>query len=280
MTEDDHEIKSHDHPSKHGAEGSDIVGRHYASRRRIDKVDYKSSHLWLVSFTDVMALMLTFFVLLFAMSKPESKTWLDMTKGFQSHLSRYDGVGANRGYQEQFDPARINYSRALDLSYLKAVLQAAIEDDEELDVVTIIPQSDHLILSLPEDLLFAPGRVDVTEEGREALYALGGALSRIKNQVGVIGHSDPRPVQGRPAEGYNNNWELSLARAMAAAAVLRDVGYEKDIAARGFSSGRYQDLEGAISDENRRLDLSRRVDIIVMNHDGIKRKSFFSLGLP
>lgn len=60
MTEDDHEIKSHDHPSKHGAEGSDIVGRHYASRRRIDKVDYKSSHLWLVSFTDVMALMLTF----------------------------------------------------------------------------------------------------------------------------------------------------------------------------------------------------------------------------
>lgn len=280
MTDEDHKAHSHEHPSQHGTEGADLVGRHYATRRRTDKVDYKTSHLWLVSFTDVMALMLTFFVLLFAMSKPENKTWLDMTKGLQTHLSRYDGVSANRGYQEQFDPARINYSRALDLSYLKAVLQAAIEDEEELEIVTIIPQSDHLILSLPEDLLFAPGSVEVTEEGREALYALGGALSRIKNQASVVGHSDPRPIKGRSAEGYNNNWELSLARAMAAAAVLRDVGYEKNIAVRGFSSGRYQDLEGAVKDESRRLDLSRRVDIIVMNHDGIKRKSFFSLGLP
>jgi len=39
----------------------------------------RSSQAWLVTFTDLVALMLTFFVMLFAMSKVEQRKWQNLT---------------------------------------------------------------------------------------------------------------------------------------------------------------------------------------------------------
>ena len=111
------------------------------------------------------------------------------------------------------------------------------------------------------------------DEGRKALYALGGSLSRIKNKIEIVGHADPRAFS-TDSGTYMSNWELSLARAANVAAILDSVGYEKNVTIRGDSSGRYEDLYG-VADDATRLELSRRVDIIVLDHDGDKQKVFF-----
>lgn len=256
-------------------EGRDAVSRR---RRRSGRRagDAGASHTWLVSFTDVMALMLTFFVLLFAMSKPEAESWSDVSTALQREFNRFYGAALNRGTQDTLDPNRINFDRALNITYLKALIEAVVNENSALSVVTLIPQGDHLIVSLPQDLLFARGDTNVTEAGARAIYALGGTLSRIKNKVEVIGHTDPTAIQG-DGEGFSNNWELSLARAASVAGLLRSVGYEQDITIRGLSSGRYEDLTGVVDDPQLRNELARRVDVIIMNHDGVKRKVFFTM---
>ncbi len=248
-----------------------ITGRRVHRRSGDIHEQEGSSHIWLISFTDVMALMLTFFVLLFSMTEPEKQDWSQVTSALQSEFNRFYGAVEYRGHHDSVSIDKINFDRALNIGYLSALLKTVIGDSKFLEQATLIPQPGQLIISLPRDLLFDPGQADVKEEGSRALYALGGALSKIKNKIEVTGHADPRPVTGG---AFDSNWDLSMMRAANVAAILESVGYENEITIRGHSSGRYDDLKGTV-DEDKRLDLARRVDIVVMNHDGSKRKVFF-----
>lgn len=230
---------------------------------------------WLLSFTDVMALMLTFFVMLFAMSEPHKSDWEGMMSAMKNEFRSFYGPAWNAGPQETINISKVNFDQALDIGYLDLLMKSAMKENKLLDNLVITRRKDKLILSLPQDMLFAPGQATPEDKGLKTLYALGGPLSRMKNQIEVVGLADPKPVTN-PDATYKNNWELSLARATNVAAILKRVGYEKDITVRGLSDGRYQDL-ASVKDEDQRLALSRRVDIVILNHDGRKSDVFSAL---
>lgn len=249
------------------------TGRRMYRRRGDLRPPEGNAFAWLLTFTDTMALMLTFFVLLFSMTEPEKQNWSEVTSALQSEFNKFYGALQNRGPLDALNIDRINFNQALNIGYLKSLLESAIGESKFLEGVTLIPQPGSLIISLPRDLLFDSGDAAVTEEGARALYVLGGVLSKIRNKIEVAGHADPRPVDGNAGQ-FDSNWDLSLMRAANVAAILESVGYDKDIVIHGHSSGRYADLQ-SIVDEQLRLDLARRVDIIVMDHDGSKQKVFF-----
>ncbi len=226
--------------------------------------------LWLITFTDVMALMLTFFVLLYSMSVPKEEEWSHMTAALNMEFNKFYNSKWDRATQDSINIEKLDFSSALDLDYLTALVQQLIENEGGLTNVVLIPQKDRLIVSLPSDLLFDVGKADVKDEGSKALFSLGGALSRIKNRIEVIGHSDPRPIQAESGE-FASNWELSLARGLRVAGILENVGYRRSITVRGLSSARYDELRGEMAEEER-LDLARRVDIVIMKDSGSRRR--------
>lgn len=255
--------------------GTTDTPRHYRRRRRITETEQGAS-TWLISFADVMALMLTFFVLLFAMSHPKMDEWKEMTNAVQKNFNKFYGQPLERGHQETLNIEKVNFSKALNLTYLRTIIEKLILQESALRNVQVIELDDRLIISLPQDLLFEVGEAEVKSTANKALFALAGTLNRIKNRLEIAGHADPRPTGGNSA--YGSNWSLSLARGMNVAATLENVGYAKDVTVRGMSSGRYYDLSNDFT-EDEKLDLSRRVDLIVMKDDG-KRLKLFDIGLP
>ncbi|MCM2343842.1 MAG: OmpA family protein [Alphaproteobacteria bacterium] len=239
------------------------------SRRRLGDSP-KPNYIWLVTFTDIMGLMLTFFVMLFAMTEPKHEEWEDISMALQSQIGKVYGMQYAQGTEESIDLSKINFGRALDVRYLEELLRAVIDQNSGLTNVTLIKQPGAVVLSLPQELLFEPGQATVKPEGRKALYTLGGSLARMRNRIEIAGHADPRPIEGG-SNSYSNNWELSLARAAQVSAILENVGYEQDISISGYGSGRYQDM-AAIKDETQRQDLARRVDIVIMNYAGRSEK--------
>ena len=235
------------------------------SRRRLGDSP-KPNYVWLVTFTDIMGLMLTFFVMMFAMAEPREAEWSEVSAALRSEVGKVYGASENSGTEETIDLSRVNYKNALDVRYLEELMRTLIEENEGLKNITLISQPGSVVLSLPQELLFDPGQAAVKETGRKALYTLGGALTRMRNRIEIDGHADPRPIEGAKSS-FSNNWELSLARAANVAAILENVGYQQSIGISGFGSGRYQDLD-SINDQIRRQDLSRRVDIVIMNHSG------------
>ncbi|MCB1651070.1 MAG: OmpA family protein [Alphaproteobacteria bacterium] len=237
-----------------------------------------SSSLWLITFTDIMALMLTFFVLLFSMSEPSEEAWDEITTGLNSHFAQYQSPQWYEGGQDEIDIEKLDLSEALNLGYLRSVITQVIKDDERLNNVVLIPQEEALIISLPEELLFPGAAAEVSAKGKQALFAIGGSLANIRNRIEIIGHTDPQPFAERPDKqaGVESNWELSLRRAMAVGDILAQVGYKRPVIVRGVSSARYDELDQGFS-QQQRLDLSRRVDVWVMKDDGSAKTDILGL---
>ncbi|MEE8394388.1 MAG: flagellar motor protein MotB [Rhodospirillales bacterium] len=221
---------------------------------------YKSSagFGWMIIFTDLVSLMLTFFVLLFSMSSVHIDKWKSLTDALSQTLNP-SSTRSVEATSSKFNIANIFRKKAINLDYLTAVLEKAVTEDPLLSRSQLMRLEDRLIIALPGDLLFPAGRAVLSEGARKALFNLGGVLRNIGNQIGVNGHSDPNP----PGKGeYASNWELSLARAIAVANSLRRSGYTEDIIAYGYADSYFSQLPDIPEDQ--RLAMGRRVDIVVM----------------
>lgn len=232
----------------------------------------ETSSLWLITFTDAMALMLTFFVLMYSMSAPSEDKWEDITDGLYRHFNKYKSPKLYDGPQDTIDIQRLDFNQALSLNYLRSVVLDMVNKHEILKEVNLFSQKEYLIVSLPENLLFDPGQTAISESGKGVLSLIGGYLSNIKNRIEVVGHADPRQISVKnPDSEIKNNWELSLRRSMAVASILENAGYNRGIITRGFSSARYEELPEDWPLE-RKLNISRRVDVLIMSDDGNKRR--------
>jgi len=214
---------------------------------------------WLVTFTDLVSLMLTFFVLLFSMSSVQVDRWEEMIDTLSKTLNpnRQESVSTPTA---QYNISTVFRRRAINLDYLEAVLADKMHTDEILKEARLFLGEDRLVISLPGDLFFQSGNAVLSEKAKQALFVLGGILRNVNNQIGINGHTDPTPLQGGK---YTSNWELSLGRAIAVANSLKRAGYTDDIIAYGYSDSRFLSLPTGLSDEQR-FKLARRVDIVVM----------------
>ncbi|HRQ61536.1 MAG TPA: flagellar motor protein MotB [Alphaproteobacteria bacterium] len=235
----------------------------------------RTAALWLVTFTDIMALMLTFFVLLYTMSVPREDEWTRMTSALGREFGKQYSPPALTGAQDAINIDKVDFSKALDLDYLAVLLKETLKDNERAKGILMINRGDSLIVSMPDSLLFEAGQAQVLDEGRKTLFAMGEALSKIRNSVEIVGHADPRPVGAAPSNAFASNWELSLSRAANVASILQSTGYSKPMTLRGMSSARYDELPADLG-EDKRLDLSRRVDIVILKTTGaqVQRYNF------
>jgi chemotaxis protein MotB len=214
--------------------------------------------VWLVTFTDLIALLLTFFVMIFATHKVERQPWQALIESLNQTLNPSRSVVIERPLaQRNMRPLSPDY--AMDLGYLESVLQHRIDSEADLTGIALQRFEDRLVLVLPTELLFGRASAAPTPAARRVLLALGTVLGHIGNRLTVHGHTDPTPLR---ESRFRSNWELSIARAAAIANELRRAGYRREIDALGFAETRFSELSD-IADGTQRMGLARRVDIII-----------------
>jgi len=219
---------------------------------------------WILIFTDMVALLLSFFVMLFSMSAVPVNEWETTIDILEEAL--------NLSTEEEKDPTEdYNISSVLlerartNVNYLLPIIEPKIKQDEIIKDSPIILLDDRIVISLSGDLLFASGKAELTEKGRKALFNLGGVLRNIRNTIGVYGYSEDEKFD---RDKYTSDWELSLARAVSVANELKRAGYMEEILSFGYGGARSFKLANVSKD--RRQSLSRRVDIVIMSIRGLK----------
>ena len=217
-----------------------------------------SQTIWLITFTDLISLLLAFFVMIFAMSTIDETKFRELTGAVD--LDRTPLPGAIEAtVQDERNAPQESAERGQDLGYLATLLREQL-DREPLLAGTIVRQvGAQVVLSLPAELLFAPNGAEPTEQGARSLFALVGLLRNLQNRIEVEGHADPKPPL---ADKFASNWELSLARAAAVATRLEASGYGQAVLARGRAAARYDEIAATLAPAVRDA-LARRVDIIV-----------------
>lgn len=247
-----------------------FAARRFHKRKREDVKDEEYVPLWLLTFADVMALMLTFFVLLYSMSTLDPEQWEDMSTAVNMGVGESLGANFKSGQNETVEITRMNTRKALPISYLETLVVNAAQDKDILNDATIKQvNDDSLVISLPGDMVFSQGGVSLNADGKRAIYALAPILGRIRNHIEIIGHADPTPIGDN---AYTSNRALSLARAMSVADAFRQSGYDQTITIKGLSDSRYGELPGTIP-EAIRMDIARRVDIVILKNDPVAMNS-------
>ena len=212
---------------------------------------------WLVTFADLIALVLAFFVMMYATHRVEQGNWQAMVKSLSQSLN------ARTDVQETPSTAQnvrlVDRPDAMELPYLEALLKGLRQTEPLLAKIPLHRLDDRLIIALPGDLLFPPGRADPVDGASQRVAVLADVLRNVSNRIDVFGHTDPSPVGGHV---FDTNWELSLARAETVATMLQTAGYPRKPGAFGLADTRFEDL-AKIKSRSRKLKLARRVDIVI-----------------
>lgn len=189
----------------------------------------KGVDLWLITFTDVMALMLTFFVLLYSMSAPEEKKWSELTFAINKELGRYKSPELNAGQQDSISVNKIDLDPALNLDYLASLMRTSLGQIEGGGQVRMAVQPDRLVLVLPGSLFFENNDASGTlkEEGQRFLFQMAETLMRIRNGIEVTG------VEYGVNGSAPSLWGNAALKASQIAGVLYDFGYTKPFGVRG-----------------------------------------------
>lgn len=218
-----------------------------------------ASRGWMITFADLLSLLLAFFVLLFAMSKVEIDAWKAMVDALSNRLNPLHQWTRPQLDTKDATP-RLFAKRAIDLDYLAGVLQAKMADNEILSQGVLHRLEYGLVLSLPGDLIFSPGQTQLRHDSQRAMVALGATLKLFSNGIELVGHTDASPLP--PNSPFSSNWDLSLARALALANALRSAGYANSIKVLGAANGAYHDISPRLASARRDM-LARRIDLVI-----------------
>lgn len=204
---------------------------------------------WMTTYSDMVTLLLCFFVLMLAASKPDAAKYEQIRSGMNEALGKKD----------------INKP-------LEMMLVELSEDIQSLNVeegVSLATDSAGVVIEFAEGLLFSHGSAEIIPEAIPALKRLAATLkSERYNQFtfSVEGHTSDEKFS---SPLYPTNWELSSARASAIAGFLEDRGIQRvRLKATGMYdiAPKYPNLDpfGQPIPQNRRRN--RRVTIHVEPH--------------
>lgn len=214
--------------------------------------------MWMVTFVELVALLVAFFVMLFAMSTIRYDLWDIMVHSLSQRLNPSLGGESVSSLADRNVTTELA-ATAADLDYLLVLLNEKASDRPLLAGATVKRLDDRLVIVLPAEAMFAPGSAVVDAEAREFVAVLADALTNVENRIDVIGHTDPEPIQ---SEAFPSNWELSIARAVAVAEEMRRAGVTREIRTLGFTDSRFSELAPGLAPDERRA-AARRVEVVI-----------------
>ncbi|WP_201220227.1 OmpA/MotB family protein [Halochromatium roseum] len=214
------------------------------------------SDAWLMSYLDVLTLLITLFVLLVSMLG---------TGSADSAKSRNDGgqqqdqqAGVSTGLLPGGQGLQPQNARLLHQNQaLQTPEQQEFQGMEGVDGVSIAEGQEGITLRIDDNLLFASGEAQLTEPGKEVIESLVPTLDAFDGQISVEGHTDNIPIS---TARFPSNWELSTSRAIAVLRHLIQSGIsEGRLRAIGYADT--QPVESNTTAEGRAVN--RRVELLL-----------------
>ena len=268
-------------------------------RRRHDEEheEHENHERWLVTYADMLTLLMVLFIILFAMSQVDEAKYnalaSSLSEGFggdrimrgtDSVLEGQQGAGpelqTNQLFQElpedqqqlvvaavDAEEERLRQRRyaeaqteAARLEAVRAELQAALQRAGlERDVQTTIDERGLVVSLVSRHVVFRPDIAQLSPRGRAVVDTLAPVLREVPNGLRIDGHTNQEPVQPRL---YPTDWDLSAARAVTVLRRLAEVGKvpQERLSLSAFGH------ERPLIDPKRpgSQEVNKRVDIVVL----------------
>jgi chemotaxis protein MotB len=254
---------------------------------------------WMVTFADMMALLLCLFVLLLSFAEMERNTFKQIAGSLQqafgvalkSRLLGMIEIGGSphkKAYRDvkKGPVASISLPEPTDKQIMEAepevrpevkqsppdqtlnTIQTVLADEIEGKVLNVSEKGGKVVIRFPDKTVFPSGTARLTPEFKPTLDKVARVLAAARGDITVAGHTDNIPI--RTAQ-FPSNWELSSARA---ASVVLYLIEHADIAPPRVTASGYADSRPVASNETEEgRAKNRRVEITIIKGDGEKSEA-------
>lgn len=220
----------------------------------------KNTQEWLTTYSDLVTLLLCFFVLLFSFSNIDAQKFQSIMNALQGSLGVIEG-GTTIVDAPEITTAEENEEE--EFEKLKQTIEDYAEEEGLKDDISLELEERGLVIRFMDSVFFDSGKADIKPESVEILHYIAQILNSENfkgKHIKVEGHTDTDPIIHSTT--YPTNWELSAIRATN---VLRFFVEEENINGDRISSSGYSFYRPiAPNDTRENKTKNRRVDIVIL----------------
>ena len=228
---------------------------------------------WMLTYGDMVTLLLTFFVLLYSMMVPDAKD-----SEIQLILAAFEGLGNLEG-GNTLEPGSLadggfplvrmpSSSAGNSLAEAKLLATDILSSDAQNEAVKVTTSERGLVISLSGDAFFEKASAEVKiATTRDILYKVAKILIEQGNRgkfFRIEGHSDDLSTD--PNGKWKTNWELASARANNILHLLSDFEVD-ETRMQSVSYGDVRPSQSNLFPDGRAYN--RRVDIVIVTEGNL-----------
>jgi len=244
---------------------------------------HDNAERWLLTYADMITLLVAFFIMLYAMSVTNQakfvKLALSVRSGFGNGSSRTSILQGGQGegqhpkiaptYQKEIEASNTSAMSAKStpssgkgrMNLLTGDLETLIRKSKLGAHVGVRDDERGIVVSVRADqYTFDSGSAQLKPALKPVLKEMAAIIRKVPNLVRVEGHTDNLPIHNA---AFSSNWQLS---AMRASNVLTYLLESDSFNPDRFSSDGYADTRNlAPNDTDAHRAMNRRVDIVILN---------------
>lgn len=245
-------------------------------RGRRREEDSENHDRWLITYSDLITLLMIFFVIMYAMSKVDVAKFMTLTQSLAAALHNEQQIPLkNLGSTGLVVPANPTNQGDKTQHPIPPSSVAQTQNDKALDNlfnqvksyiathnlngnVTIVNQQRGVQITLRDVVLFNTGQATLLPQAQKLLQGLVPFFQSLNNPVVIEGYTDNVPID---TPQFPSNWELSSARAINVVRFLVSQGISPPRLS-GVGYGQYHPVVPNTSAANRAIN--RRINIVIL----------------
>lgn len=245
------------------------------------KVEKETSERWLLTYADLMNLLLIFFIILYSMSQVDSAKFKELSGSFKAAFGSYPvsgsvlpngGAGTSLIPETPFEtteptstpiPEKKDGTGKTEADSIKEVSDkvASLIGEKNLQGSLHVGMEERgVVISITANFLFKSGSSDLEKDSLPLLLEIGKILQAVPgNHIRIEGHTDSDPIN---TPYFPSNWELSSSRATNVLRLLVDKASINPSIISAVGYGEYRPKVPNNSEVNKAQN--RRVDIVII----------------
>ena len=192
------------------------LGSH-KNRYRTRELEEHVEEDWLISYADMVTLLMAFFLTMMSISKVDMSLFEQMKKGLRSEIGKEKEVKTP-------------------LAEIKHDLDSLLAPEKKAGNVSLTLGNEGIVMEFSSSAFYDVGKADFNPEAKTSLDKVVGAIQNItyyKFKIDIEGHTDNVPIKSLQ---FPSNWELSVARATNSVKYMLSKGVKPDrLKAAGYA---------------------------------------------